>query len=369
MLSFLNELALLKEAAEVTSENGPAVKEAKPHLNRISMALFGRKCEPVVDSKRSKKAVFFGVSNTRSKLLDAKGKGVKLTFDNSTDSGEFEINSLTPLKIVQGGDLDKQINSLYKKFKVSSKKKTNYLDVDGEMVLREIHLGTSPSEHAVKLVRNFIKLVHGEKVEYDEEAPKKEEPEEVKESYLNEALPLLKDLIDTNLRDDECFIIKGYISDNKTLEVDESGGGPKVYAQGSLKQCQNWILKNPKYIATIMGADRRLKSHKVPKSYGLNEELQDLSEAIGSPKVIQVKTKLYLCDLNGKDTAWLPKSSGDVLSTLNPGDILVKADESRGRGRYVRITRSGMVEKERDEFTDQEVAKLGTALKVVLKDK
>ena len=73
--------------------------------------------------------------------------------------------------------------------------------------------------------------------------------------------------------------------------------------------------------------------------------------------------------LDGKETAWLPKSAGEVLTTLNPGDILVKADESRGRGRYVGITRSGMVEKERDEFTDQEVSKLGAALKVVLKDK
>ena len=178
-MEFLKELILLKESEESTSENGSTVKEAKPNLNKIAVALFGRKCEPVTDTKRSKKPIFFGVANARSKLLDAKGKGVKLTFDNSTDSGEFEINSLTPLNIVQGSDLDKKIRSLYKKFKVSSKKKTNYLDVEGEMVLREIHLGRSPDESAVKLVHNFIKLVRGESIDDDEEeAPKKEEPKE-----------------------------------------------------------------------------------------------------------------------------------------------------------------------------------------------
>jgi hypothetical protein len=181
MLSFLKELTLLKESAEATSEGGDAVKEAKPNLNKISMALFGRKCEPVVDEKRSKKAIFFGVSNTRSKILDAKGRGIKLTFDNSTDSGEFEINSLTPLKIVQGSDLDKHLNKLYKKFKVASKKKINYLDVDGEMVLREIHLGVSPSENAVKLVRDALKLIRGENPSEDEEEPKKEEPKEAED--------------------------------------------------------------------------------------------------------------------------------------------------------------------------------------------
>ena len=177
-MNLLKELVLLRESAEATSEGGDAVKEAKPNLNKISMALFGKKCEPVVDEKRSKKAIFYGVANTRSKVLDAKGKGIKLTFDNSTDSGEFEINSLTPLKIVQGSDLDKLINKLYKKFKISSKKKVNYLDVDGEMVIREIHLGVSPTESAVKLVRDVLKLIRGEKPEDDEEAPKKEEPKE-----------------------------------------------------------------------------------------------------------------------------------------------------------------------------------------------
>jgi hypothetical protein len=179
-LSLLKELTLLEEAKEekvpvLTDE----VKEAKPNLNKISAMLFGKKCEPVVDEKRSKEPKYFCVANTRSKLLDAKGRGIRLTFDNSTDSGEFEINSLTPLKIVQGSDLDKAIKALYKKHKVQSKKKTNYLDVDGEMLMREIHLGTSPGEPAVRLVKDAIKLIRGEKVEDEaEEEPKKEEAKE-----------------------------------------------------------------------------------------------------------------------------------------------------------------------------------------------
>lgn len=164
-LSLLKELTLLSEAVEATSEKSDIVKAAKPHLNKISSMLFGQKCGPVVDAKRGKEAKFFGVANARSKLLDSKGRGIKLTFDNSTDSGEFEINSLTPLKIVRGGDLDKKIKALYKRHKVESKKKTNYLDVDGDMVLREIHLGVSPNEHAIKLVRDVLKLIRGEKLE------------------------------------------------------------------------------------------------------------------------------------------------------------------------------------------------------------
>ena len=174
-LSLLKELTLLTEAAEATSENGDVVKAAKPHLNKISMMLFGKKCGPVVDEKRSKEAKYFGVSNARSKILGPKEKALRLTFDNSTDSGEFEINSLTPLHIVQGSDLDKKIRALYKKFKVNSKKKTNYLDEDGEMVMREIHLGVEPGEHAVKLVKDALKLIRGEKVEDEEPTPEKKE--------------------------------------------------------------------------------------------------------------------------------------------------------------------------------------------------
>ena len=181
-LSLLKELTFISESAETKIELTDDVKAAKPHLNKIASMLFNQKCGPAVDEKRSKEAKYYGVSNTRSKLLDDRGRGIRLTFDNSTDSGEFEINSLTPLKIKEGGDLDKKIKSLYRKYKVASKKKTNYLDVSGEIVMREIHLGTSPDESAVKLVRDAIKLIRGESVEDDvEEKPKKDE-EPIKES-------------------------------------------------------------------------------------------------------------------------------------------------------------------------------------------
>lgn len=203
-LSLLKELTLLRESAEATSEKGSSVQDAKPHLNKISSMLFGKKCEPVVDDKRSKKPIFFGVANSKSKVHDARGKPMRLTFDNSTDSGEFEINSLTPLHIVDGGDLDKKIRALYKKHKVSSKKKTNYLDVGGEMVMREIHLGVSPTEHAVRLVRDFLKLIKGESVAdeepiapvEDEEKPeKKEEP---KKKEVKKEVPKKKETDDSD---------------------------------------------------------------------------------------------------------------------------------------------------------------------------
>jgi hypothetical protein len=162
-MELLKELSLLAESLD---EN---VKSAKPHLNKISMMLFGEKCGPVSDPKRSKEAKYFGVANTRSKIHDSKGRGIKLTFDNSTDSGEFEINSLTPLKIVKDSDLDKKIRSLYKRHKVHSKKKTDYVDVDGDVLLRELHLGEAPSESAVKLVRDTLKLIRGEKLEEPEQ--------------------------------------------------------------------------------------------------------------------------------------------------------------------------------------------------------
>lgn len=380
-------LSLLKHLLESTDiAMSDEVKDAKPYLNRISHMLFGKKCEPVVDEKRGKEPKFFGVANTKSKIVDSKGKSIRLTFDNSTDSGEFEINSLTPLSIISGGDLDKKIKALYKKYKIQSKKKVNYLDQGGDLVMREIHLGRSPDEHAVKFVRDFLKLIKGETVEDEteevEEKPKEKVKEESEEPfsvfvpsavYLTEGLPLLKTLIDQNLRPDECFIVKAYISDDKTLEIDDSNGGPKVYAQGSLKQCQNWILKNPRYISTIMGADRRLKSHKVPKSYGLAESLDDqewqiLDEATTAPKVVQVKTKIYLCDIGGGETQWLTKSQGEVLYTAYAKNILVKTNETRNAAFYVSILNDGTIEKERLSFTNDEITKLGSAVKVVLKD-
>lgn len=243
-LSLLQELTLLKEATDEVVKLSDAVKDAKPNLNKISAMLFGKKCEPVVDAKRSKKPIFFGVDNARSKLLDSKGKGIKLTFDNSTDSGEFEINSLTPLKIEQGGDLDKAIKALYKKHKVGSKKKTNYLDVDGTMVMREIHLGVSPTEHAVKLVRDAMKLIRGEKVE-DEVEDEEEEPpkkEEVKESFENDKKFNHKDQWEAHAKS------KGY-------EIEPDGSG-KLIAHLDGEDMGVW---DPKYGGSGFGWFHKVK--------------------------------------------------------------------------------------------------------------
>src|ERR1035437_8806814 len=272
-MSLIKELLLLREA-EATSEKGEAVKDAKPHLNKISTLLFSKKCEPVIDEKRSKKPIFFGVDNTRSKLVDAKGKSIKLTFDNSTDSGEFEINSLTPLKIVQGGDLDKQIKALYKKFKVSSRKKTNYLDVEGEMLLREIHLGVSPNEQTVKLVRDVLKLVRGEKVEDEDDEPK-EEPKEVKEASLGSRVEF-----------------PNYAEWKKKLPAKCT-----FHKDGDLERAQS-ITRDFEGVAGTF--DHKKNTGWIYAHYLKVIESEDLSEAVVSPRVIQVKTKLYLCDLNGK---------------------------------------------------------------------
>jgi hypothetical protein len=335
-MNLLKELTLLKEAEEATSEHGETVKEAKPYLNKIAVLLFGKKCEPVTDPKRSKKPIFFGVDNARSKILDARGKGVKLTFDNSTDSGEFEINSLTPLKIVQGGDLDKQIKALYKKFKVSSRKKTNYLDVEGEMLLREIHLGVSPNEQTVKLVRDVLKLVRGEKVEDEDEEPK----EEVKEASLGSRVEF-----------------PNYAEWKRKLPAKCT-----FHKDGDLERAQS-ITKDFEGVAGTF--DHKKNTGWIYAHYLKVIESEDLSEAVVSPRVIQVKTKLYLCDLNGKNTEWLPHATGEVLMTIYSDDILVKTSSSK----YVRVTRPGMVEKDRVEISDQEVEKLGSALKIVLKDR
>jgi hypothetical protein len=45
------------------------------------------------------------------------------------------------------------------------------------MVLREIHIGVSPDDAAVKLVRDVIKLIKGEHIDDEEEKTKKAEAE------------------------------------------------------------------------------------------------------------------------------------------------------------------------------------------------
>jgi hypothetical protein len=139
-------MELLLELLDTTSAESPEVKASMPSIQKIAKALFGKEAGPVKDLKRSKEAKFFGVAHEKSTFENEKGHAIKLTFDNSTDSGEFEINSLVPLQIERGSDLDLAIKKLYKEYKVHSNKKMRYLVKGDFTYLREVHLGSKAVE-------------------------------------------------------------------------------------------------------------------------------------------------------------------------------------------------------------------------------
>lgn len=143
---------------ELTKMND-ALKVAKPHVNAIAKTLFKQSADWVKDLKRSKEAKYYGVVDTESTLVDHRGKPLRLTFDNSTDSGEFEINSLAPLMIKKGSEVDLQIKKLYKDYKIDSSKKTNYIVRHGDSVLREIHIGKHPNQNTVDFTREVLSLL------------------------------------------------------------------------------------------------------------------------------------------------------------------------------------------------------------------
>lgn len=165
------KLQELFEAVAATSVDSEAIQHMKEHINIIARLLFGRHAGPVKDPKRSKEAIFFGVAHGRSVVNDLKGRAMYLTFDNSTDSGEFEINSMVPLMIQKGSPEDLKIHQLYRKYSVHSKKKMNYIAHGDGIVLREIHLGTDIDENTVKFVKNLLKIITGQQ---DKEEPKEE---------------------------------------------------------------------------------------------------------------------------------------------------------------------------------------------------
>lgn len=134
-------------------------KEDLLPVDEIAMLLFKKKAGLVKDPKRDKEKNYVGVSHSKSTLQGHDGKPLHLTFDNSTDSGEFEINSLTPLKIEKGGDLDRSIKKLFTKYEIESKKKTNYVVKSEATYLRELHLGHKLGRSAVKFVTNLIDLL------------------------------------------------------------------------------------------------------------------------------------------------------------------------------------------------------------------
>lgn len=140
----------------------PEVEKTRSMIDKIAEMIFHHKGGYVRDLKRSKDYKYYGVSNSKSVLKTDKGKHLMITFDNSTDSGEFEINSLAPLKIVKGGELDKKIRALYRTFEIKSKKRTNYIMKDGEVVMREIHMGKHIHKHTVAFAKEVMKLLKPE---------------------------------------------------------------------------------------------------------------------------------------------------------------------------------------------------------------
>jgi hypothetical protein len=152
------KLQELFEAALEQREESKEEARLRPFLNRITQIIFKQGADWVKDKKRSKDAIFLGVAHTDSLIYDDRGKSLKLTFDNSTDSGEFELNSLTPLMIQKGSELDQAIISLYDKHHIKSTKKTNYMSREGKTVMREVHVGKMLDPHEVKFIHDLVEL-------------------------------------------------------------------------------------------------------------------------------------------------------------------------------------------------------------------
>jgi hypothetical protein len=148
----------LTESKKVVVKD-PAIEEMRGEIDKIAHLLFKKEGGYVRDTKRGPEYKYYGVSNQKSVLRSAKGKLMMITFDNSTDSGEFEINSLAPLDIEKGGDTDKKIRALYRTYDIRSKKRTNYILKDAGTVMREIHLGRHINKNTVKFVKEVIKLL------------------------------------------------------------------------------------------------------------------------------------------------------------------------------------------------------------------
>lgn len=159
-------------------------EEKKEHLlpvDEIAMLLFKKRAGIVKDAKRDKDKDYLGVAHHKSTLKGRDGKHLHLTFDNSTDSGEFEIDSLTPLKIEKGGEVDRAIKKLFSKHDLDTKKKVGYVVKSDAAYVREIHLGKKLGRPAVKLVGDLLKLLRGSaKPEKSEEEPEEKEEKPVK---------------------------------------------------------------------------------------------------------------------------------------------------------------------------------------------
>jgi hypothetical protein len=136
-----------------------AKEETLLPVDSIAMMLFKQKAGEVKDTKRDKDKIYIGVSHEASTIKGSTGKVLHMTFDNSTDSGEFEIDSFTPLKIEKGSDIDKLIKKSYAKHELESKKKFSYMVKGGVSYLREIHLGKKLGKSAVRFVSDLLKII------------------------------------------------------------------------------------------------------------------------------------------------------------------------------------------------------------------
>lgn len=142
----------------------PETKAMRPYIDKIAMMLFKVKADWVKDRKRGPEEKYLGVVHSDSTITDEKGRPLTLTFDNSTDSGEFEINSLTPLMIEKGSELDQELSKLFAEHHVNSHKKINYMLRQGKTVLREIHLGKKIDGKTVDFVKHVMTLLKSDKV-------------------------------------------------------------------------------------------------------------------------------------------------------------------------------------------------------------
>ena len=180
-LQFLAELLLLSEETE-------SEVEGKEYIDQIARMLFSTTfAGPVKDTKRSKEAKYWGVAHTKSTLTDESGKSIPLTFDNSTDSGEFEVNSLVPLNIERGSEQDNKLHSLYRKMEIPSKNKVKYIAHGDKIVVREIYLGKEITETTVRFMKHVMHILTGTSEDDEVVAKPKEEPK--KEKNANKEAP------------------------------------------------------------------------------------------------------------------------------------------------------------------------------------
>lgn len=132
-----------------------------PFIDKICRLLFGISSGEVRDSKRA--GEFYGVANQLSSITDKNGNHLTLTFDNSTASGEFELNSLAPLQIIKGSQLDLELAKMHREHDIPSVKKLGYIQKGNETVLREIYFGKILDENAINfLVDLLANLKHGD---------------------------------------------------------------------------------------------------------------------------------------------------------------------------------------------------------------